>query len=149
MPLTPQAFTPLYAACTACSACTACPACPACAVCLGRQELIQGVLSSDAPAGLTSVRLDIYPKSIAMDLARQILSAGYSYPMHPVSYSHVLYVVQLAPDCLRWSYMAQGQAWKMPSTAPARFDKSVATVSSCFRAGSSGCSNSVVTICNS
>lgn len=49
--------------------------------------------------------------------------------MHPVQYSHVLYVVQLSPSCIRWSYMPAVQAWKMSSVAPARFDKSVATVS--------------------
>jgi hypothetical protein len=58
----------------------------------------------------------------------RICAAGYRHPMHPSQYSHVLYAVQLSPTCIRWSYMPADQAWKMPSTAPARFDKSVATV---------------------
>jgi hypothetical protein len=72
--------------------------------------------------------LHAYLLHVALSQGR-ICAAGYPHPMHPSQYSHVLYVVQLSPSCIRWSYMPAEQAWKMPSTAPARFDKSVATVS--------------------
>lgn len=91
------------------------------------EELVTTVAAAPTPAGATAVRIDVFPKSLQLDIGRRICAAGYPHPMHPVQYSHVLYVVQLSPSCIRWSYMPAVQAWKMSSVAPARFDKSVAT----------------------
>ncbi|KAF6263544.1 hypothetical protein COO60DRAFT_1668602 [Scenedesmus sp. NREL 46B-D3] len=74
-------------------------------------ELVQTVAAAPTPPDIAAVRVDVYPKNTQLE----------------IGYSHVLYAVQLTPTCIRWSYMPAQQAWKMPSTAPARFDKSVAT----------------------
>eukprot|EP00775_Hariotina_reticulata_P009789 gene9789-9947_t len=70
-----------------------------------RAELVQAVVTSPAPAGAAAVRVDVYPKAVELELGQEVLDAGYTLPMHPSDYSHMLFMVQLAPTCWRWSYM--------------------------------------------
>jgi hypothetical protein len=59
-----------------------------------------------------------------------LTDAGYSIPLHPSCYSHVLAVVQL-PDGsgqYRWSYMERDRLWRLSSDMQARFGHSVAKV---------------------
>jgi hypothetical protein len=62
-------------------------------------------------------------------LQDELFAAGYTAPMQPAAYSHVLFIVQVPGiEQWRWSYMDRQQLWRHSSTQPARFSKSVATV---------------------
>eukprot|EP00878_Enallax_costatus_P043809 GHUV01051892.1.p2 GENE.GHUV01051892.1~~GHUV01051892.1.p2 ORF type:complete len:120 (+),score=24.99 GHUV01051892.1:56-415(+) len=56
-----------------------------------------------------------------------ICAGGYPLPMHPVDFSHFLFVVLLG-DKWRWSYLPKEQLWRHPPDKPAIFNTSVATV---------------------
>jgi hypothetical protein len=71
----------------------------------------------------------LYPR-LHMCLQIDLEAAGYCTPMHPSAYSHVLFLVHMPDTGLwRWSYMERSQLWRHPPDQPARFSKSVATVS--------------------
>jgi hypothetical protein len=67
---------------------------------------------------------------VACVLQQEVLDGGYQLLMHPSDYSHMLFMVQLAPTCWRWSYMQKPDVWRHSSTKPARFKTSVARVGS-------------------
>ena len=59
----------------------------------------------------------------------ELFDAGYTAPMKPSGYSHVLFIVRMPDTGLwRWSYMERGQVWRNACDQPARFNTSVATV---------------------
>lgn len=62
----------------------------------------------------------------------ELYTAGFTVPLHPAAYSHVLFVVQMPDSGLwRWSYMDRNHLWRHSPDQPARFSKSVATVCVC------------------